>query len=124
MQIRRIPLETKLKVAARDYTKIRQIDAMSQFLMLDKAARVDFRKLNVLNIEWVLSGFLQNTAELSGIQKRDKELYDGINEVEISLKDDIVDPLNMPIDLVFEYNEATEVIGVLPIYQEDRVGAD
>lgn len=89
--------------------------------MLEKAARVDFRALGNLSVDWISPRFLREGTELTAADMKDRELYFGMKEIENLVQDELVDNQHLPIDLVFECQDGAEVLGILPIYQEDKV---
>lgn len=89
--------------------------------MLDKEARVDFKRLYSLGIQFTPYSYESNKKSSSKSEFADQELFRGIIEVERELKDDVIDDLNLPIDLSFSYYEGEKLMGILPIYNEDIV---
>lgn len=122
-KIRRIPADMSLELHSRDLIKLKHIDSIAQFLVLEKDARVDFRKLKMLKTSWQSPSFLNSSKALTDEQQQDSELFMGIEAVRDSFKEDVIDDINLPVDVVFSYHEDSEMLGLLPIYHEDRVKA-
>lgn len=115
-----MPAETAINLHRREEIKLKQIDAITQFLMLDKESRVDFKKLYSMNVKF---GEYALEDDKSKSSPSDKELYRGIKELEARLKEEVIDDLYLPVDLVFSYYENEKLLGILPLYDEDKVAS-
>ena len=100
---------------------MKQIDAICQFLILDKEARVDFKKLNTLSISWSEQNFLKPNTNNKLEEKQDLELCTGMTDLQKELGDEVIDDLLLPVDLIFSYQEGEKLLGILPIFNEDQV---
>lgn len=90
-------------------------------MILDKEARVDFNRFHSLDLKITQYKFETATASRSMTELADRELFRGVQELELLVKDDVLDDLNLPIDLAFSYFEGDKILGILPLYSEDHV---